>query len=239
MKNIIDEITALLKSQADPKVAANYEQYFKKVIRFHGLKTPEIRNLFSEYYSKSIKTMPFDEQIELAYRLFESKYAEEKSFGIGILKKNLKKLDHSHIKDFEPIIDKHIYDWGTSDSLSGKIISRMIEAHPEYGKLLIPWKDAKCLWRQRSACVSFVNVARFGKHNDTIIKIGSACVKNPERFVQLGLGWMLRELSLADLDLTIKFIKANYRHFSREGLRYAIEKMEPDLRQEMLAFKLR
>lgn len=42
----------------------------------------------------------------------------------------------------------------------------------------------------------------------------------------MGVGWLLRELSLADLKLTKTFIKENYNYFIREGLRYATEKMK-------------
>jgi len=83
-----------------------------------------------------------------------------------------------------------------------------------------------------------VKLARFGNHTDQIIKISSTCVKSTERFVQLGNGWVLRELSLADLDLVVKFIKENYENFSREGLRYAIEKMETKLRTKLMKFKV-
>jgi 3-methyladenine DNA glycosylase AlkD len=52
-------------------------------------------------------------------------------------------------------------------------------------------------------------------------------VKNPERFVQLGTGWALRELWLAEPRKVRAFLRDHYPHFSREGLRYAIEKMPP------------
>jgi hypothetical protein len=47
---------------------------------------------------------------------------------------------------------------------------------------------------------------------------------------------VLRELYLADPDNVVEFIKDNYDHFSREGLRYAIEKMPDDLKTELLYY---
>jgi hypothetical protein len=46
----------------------------------------------------------------------------------------------------------------------------------------------------------------------------------------------LRELSLHDLKLVVDFIKKNYRHFSREGLRYAIEKMDNKLKKQLMDY---
>jgi len=62
------------------------------------------------------------------------------------------------------------------------------------------------------------------------------CIKNNERFVQLGAGWVLREMSLSDLDRVVAFIKDNYDKFSREGLRYAVEKMPQLLKKELMDY---
>lgn len=40
------------------------------------------------------------------------------------------------------------------------------------------------------------------------------------------------------MDRVVEFIKSNYCSFSREGLRYAIEKMDPDLRQSLLKYSV-
>lgn len=48
--------------------------------------------------------------------------------------------------------------------------------------------------------------------------------------------WVLRELSLADLSGVKMFIKNNYEHISREGLRYAIEKMNGQDKAKLLAY---
>jgi len=83
-----------------------------------------------------------------------------------------------------------------------------------------------------------VKLARLGNHTDPIIRICSTCVKSSERFVQLGNGWVLRELSRADLNLVVNFIKENYKKFSREGLRYAIEKMDNKLRTKLMKYEV-
>ena len=54
-----------------------------------------------------------------------------------------------------------------------------------------------------------------------------------ERFNQLGVGWVLREMYLAEPKRTIRFIEQHYDLFIREGLRYAIEKM-PEVEKNRL-----
>lgn len=230
-------IRKILVRASDSQTAAGYERYFKEVIRFHGLKTPALRAVAADLHNSALKHLPFEKRWELAGELFASEFAEEKSIAIDILRRDLKKLQISHLKSLATIIDRHVYDWGTSDSLSGKVIGRMIRADHSLAESLRSWKNSSCLWRQRSACVSFVNMARHGQFDDLILDICKSCIRNPERFVQLGAGWVLREMTLSDRDRTIAFIKKHYRHFSREGLRYAIEKLPDDQRQELLQYR--
>lgn len=225
-----------LKKNASLENKKKYEWYFKHVIQFYGLKSPEIQKIFREFW-KEISPLSLEKQIELAFSLFSSEFAEDKQFAILILQKQAKKLPISIITDLEPLIDKYVYDWATCDTFSSKVIRHLIARDKSVEKRVISWKDAACLWRQRAATISFLSVARHGKHNREILQICRTTITNPERFVQLGTGWVLRELSLADLDLVVKFIKKNYHHFSREGLRYAIEKMDEPLRKEILQYK--
>lgn len=65
----------------------------------------------------------------------------------------------------------------------------------------------------------------------------SRIVKTPERFVQLGCGWVLRELSLVDRPRVLKFLEDNERFISSEGWRYATEKLPPSLKASLKASK--
>jgi 3-methyladenine DNA glycosylase AlkD len=73
----------------------------------------------------------------------------------------------------------------------------MIKQDVRVAQYLQAWKDSTNVWKQRAACVSFVKLARHGKFNDDILGICAQTVRNPYRFVQLGTGWVLRELWLA------------------------------------------
>jgi hypothetical protein len=47
----------------------------------------------------------------------------------------------------------------------------------------------------------------------------------------------MREISLADRKRAIKFIEDNYENLSREGLRYAIEKLSDKEKKRLLNIK--
>eukprot|EP01126_Amoeba_proteus_P054491 TRINITY_DN6709_c0_g1_i3.p1 TRINITY_DN6709_c0_g1~~TRINITY_DN6709_c0_g1_i3.p1 ORF type:complete len:153 (+),score=24.78 TRINITY_DN6709_c0_g1_i3:651-1109(+) len=112
----------------------------------------------------------------------------------------------------------------------------MIKRNEKIGYQIQKWKDSKNLWEQRASCVSFVKLARHGNHTNIILDICSETVKSSERFVQLANGWVLRELYLASPEEVVSFIKENYIYFSREGLRYATEKMNAKQRSYLLTW---
>jgi len=112
--------------------------------------------------------------------------------GILVLQKRIKELTRAHIPIIGSYFDqKLIYDWGVCDSLSSRVICEIIKK--DTAKVthldILAWKDSDNLWKQRSSCISFVKIARFGQHTDTILRIAQTCVKNNERFVQLGTGY--------------------------------------------------
>jgi len=202
---------------------------------FYGIKSTPLKQLFNQHYNAHLSTLKLETKLHLATQLVSSKYAEQKEFGIQILSKNVKSLTTEHIPTLEKLFDD-IYDWGTCDNFSSKVIGEMIKKDPDVVPLIVPWKDSDNLWKQRSSCVSFLKTAKQGKYKETIFDICDTCVKSSERFVQLGNGWILREVGVHYLDDVVEFIKERYTSFSREGLRYAIEKMDTDLRQSLLNY---
>ncbi len=215
----------LLKS-AQAGIKKSYEKYFKGVLTFHGLRSPQVQFVFKKLWP-NVKQLPPEERKNLAFDLIATKFAEEKQFGILILNKTWKELPAEKlIHELAELIDRHTYDWSTADGLSGRVIRFMIPQDRKVVQTLISWKDAPSIWRKRVAAVSFVNLAKHGNYTAEIIKICDTIVKNPERFVQLGTGWVLRELSLVDKKLVLDFIAAHEKYFSKEGIRYALEKMK-------------
>lgn len=62
-------------------------------------------------------------------------------------------------------------------------------------------------------------------------------IQNPERFAQLGTGWLLRNIGSVDKNQLFAFLERNIGFFSREGLSYAIEKLTPAERKKIKAMR--
>ena len=165
--------------------------------------------------------------------LMESVYQEEKRLGILFWRARSSELTIDHIDRIAETIDRHVYDWATCDTLCG-VLRLAIANDPSFVPRLIEWSDAENLWRRRAACVSFLSFARKGEHLDAIETICDRAVRMNERFVQLGVGWLLREVGVAEQDRAVSFLRSHFEWISREGLRYALEKMPKKTRVEVM-----
>ncbi len=223
-----------LRANADPEVRDNFQRYFKDAVKLVGVRAPGVRQVFRDTYHLLANNVP-DSVIEEAFDALSSEFLEEKQIGIMVLSRIEKKLPADFVQRLEPVFDRTVYDWATCDVLSSKVLRLLLRRDAAARRRIISWSKANYLWRQRASAVAFVNEARHGKYNKEIISVCGNIVNNPERFVQLGMGWVLRELSLADRQLALDFLARHYKRISREGLRYAIEKLPLTVRKRLLA----
>jgi len=221
-----------LLARADPVVKASYQWYFKGAVRFLGIKTPGIRKVAREV-EPMLKGRPISQLVDECFRLLRSTWAEEKHVGIALLGRNVSRLPRRFLQDFEPVFDRSVHDWGTCDHVASRIL-RPLLALPTARKRVVRWRMARWPWRQRAAAVAFVNEACHGQYNREVLTVCRVLVKNRDRFVQLGMGWVLRELFLTDRKAVLQFLEQHYPLVNREALRYAVEKMPRPLQRRVL-----
>jgi 3-methyladenine DNA glycosylase AlkD len=233
MHPLATTIRKALVQLSDIPTKEGAERYFRGVIPFHGVKTPALNTLYRKLQPE-LKALSIAEALDLAEALLSAPFAEEKGMAIRLLNSRRKELDLAFLERFEPTFRTHVFDWGTADGLSGKVFRYLIErGEKKLINRIVLWRNDSSLWMQRMAAVSFVCLARHGAVTAEVLKVCSTTIKNPERFAQLGTGWVLRELWLAEPERVEAFIETHYHRFSREGLRYAIEKM-PKIQQKLI-----
>lgn len=134
-------------------------------------------------------------------------------------------------------------DWNVCDWFCVKVLGRMTEYADEpldLAKAISAWRTAKPLWQRRASSVAFVNHA---KHGDSripglsalILRNADALVRDPERFAQTGVVWVLRELSRAEQEAVIAFTERHVGRLSREGIWYIVEKIPATEKKRLLA----
>jgi 3-methyladenine DNA glycosylase AlkD len=100
----------------------------------------------------------------------------------------------------------HIADRNVCDGFSVKVLGKMImhaEEPLDLATAISAWRFTEPLWQRRAACMALVNYAKHGDARipgltSLILENAAARVRDPRRFAQTGVGWVLRELSLAE-----------------------------------------
>lgn len=229
------DVRTALDAEASDETKEWGEKYFLGVIDFIGVKGPRMKAI-ERTLRANWNDAPVDEQAALGFALQTSKFMEERQIGQLVLDRVIKKIDANALVDeLEPIFAKHVRDWATCDALAGRVLRRCLIDVKARKRLVSTWSRSKNTWMQRASAVAFVNDAKHGHYDDDVIEVCTRIAKTPERFVQLGCGWALRELSLVDRPRVLHFLEDNKAHVSREGLRYALEKMPPSVRAKQMA----
>jgi 3-methyladenine DNA glycosylase AlkD len=238
MHPAITELQTRLEQQADPATQQWFERYLKGVLPFRGLKLPLTRTIVQGWYP-TIASLPPDQVRELALALLYEPHGEDKLAGILILQEKLlpqRELDYqTALPQFiQAFTDGAIADWNTCDWFCVRVLHGLVVQQGEdCARTIATWQTAPNLWHRRASCVSFVKLAKQGDRVfpgfvDLLLEVGETVVQSPERFSQTAVGWLWRELWLADPEAVVDRIEANLTAFSGEGLRYATEKMSRD-----------
>ena len=228
MTGFARRLQADLRARADEETRVESERYFKGVTQFIGVKRPGV-NAVIKSHLLDIKRLDPVQGTREALSLLASPYMEMRQVGIDILHRLRTRLADDVIDDLAVAFDTHVSDWSTCDAMASRVLLEFLH-RAKTKKKLLAWSRAKNPWRQRAVAVTLMREARRGEITDDVIAVCARIVKNPHRFVQLGAGWALRELSLADRPLVVAFIEKHAPFICREGLRYATEKMPAAVR---------
>ncbi|BFU20376.1 DNA alkylation repair enzyme, putative [Entamoeba histolytica HM-1:IMSS-B] len=199
------------------------------------IRAADLQQIFDNFYNSSLAKLSPTIQMYFSFRFLKQESAEEKRIGTLTIVKNLDFLTVNYLNDFARIIDNYVPDWSTCDSFSNKVLGPLVKKSDEFAHSVAQWKDSGKVWRMRACCIAFVNLAKVGAMTELSFEICAHCLRSSERFVQLGVGCLLREMSLMFSENVVEFITQNFRYFSREGLRYSIDKLNCDVRKKILS----
>lgn len=233
-QSFASEARRALVAIADPEVKAGAERYFKGAVPFLGVRAPKVRELFRRLVLR-YSTQPIDTLLAEAFALLRSPHQEEKQLAVHLLERVRRDWPATLLAQLEPHFDAGVHDWATCDGVSGRVLRVLLDTDSGAAARLVRWSRSANPWRQRASAVAFVKVARHGAHTATILEICRRLTRSPDRFVQLGMGWALRELYLAAPDAVLALLREHLSSLRREAVRYAIEKMPARVQSTVLA----
>lgn len=232
------DLTQALRRRGDAEKKGWWERYLKGAIEFYGTPMAQIR---TEVHAWAGGDPEPAEMRNAAFELLAEPIAEQKLAGILVMQEILLPAGELDASRDLPLIaarfdDGSIADWNTTDWLCIRVLGPMIDRGGlPTARLITGWVEAPSLWRRRSAAVAFVPIAGRGDDAfdgvvDNVIDVCARLVGEPERFIQTGIGWVLRDLSDADPDRVYRFLLEHQDPLSREATRMAAARLPDDAR---------
>jgi 3-methyladenine DNA glycosylase AlkD len=233
MDPVIIKIRQELKSHSDPEIQKTSQRFFKEDISCYGMKTATVITIARKYW-KDVKGRPKPEIFSLCEELYQSGYLEE-SFIVSNWAHALSgKYEREDLTVFRRWIETYITNWASCDGFCNHTMGDFIEQYPEYVEELKRWTQSENRWMRRAAAVSLIIPAKHGMFLIEATEIADLLLNDRDDMVQKGYGWLLKEASRKHTDEIFSYVMKNKRVMPRTALRYAIELMPKDLKEEAM-----
>ena len=234
MSSIINNIRQELKASIDEKTQKNSQYFFKEKVKVYGVRSAVVVQISKDYF-KLIKDRPKAVIFELCEELWQSGNLEESIVACKWSYFVHKSYDKEDFKMFEKWVGSYINNWASCDTLCNHTLGGFLEMYPEYLPALKKWAQSKNRWMRRAAAVSLILPGRKGKFLEEILGIADILLMDKDDLVQKGYGWMLKVASQSHQKEIFDYVISKKATMPRTALRYAIEKMPPELKAEAMA----
>lgn len=233
MSAIVELVRKKLIENADEKTKAGSKRYFKEQIDTYGVKSAVVGQISKEIYSQ-ITDFSKDEIFELCEELWKSGMLEESFIACNWSYAVRKQFIESDFSIFERWVDHYVSNWASCDTFCNHTIGAFLQLYPQFVQKMKEWTHSPNRWVKRASAVSFILPARKGLFKEDIFDIANNLLLDTDDMVQKGYGWMLKSLADSYEDEVFQYVLSKRAVMPRTALRYAIEKMPPDKKQEAM-----
>ncbi len=233
---IVEDIKSALQDLAIPEKKEFFPRFFKtgegeygEGDLFLGVKVPNQRVVAKAFYEKiSLKELKI---------LLSSKYHEERLTALFILvlkfeKAKKDKTVQQEVVDFYLNNLEFVNNWDLVDSTCYKILGRFAFENDQ-PELLRKLSKSDEMWHKRIAVVGTMHYIKKGEFELTK-EFVVRNLKHPHDLMHKANGWLLREMGGKDEQELLDFLNLHYKEMPRTCLRYAIEKLDENMRQDYL-----
>lgn len=198
--------------------------------KFIGLSVPD---------NRKIAKLHFNECFDVIDEMLNSEIHEFRLSGFLALVEKFKKSktaeERKRICDFYVTRGTRANNWDLVDLSAPYILGAHLLNNPN-PTLLDQLSNNKNLWLQRIAIVATLMLIRHGQFDDTL-RLAERYLTHPHPLIHKATGWMLREMGKRNGQLLHDFLENHAHKMPRTALRYAIERLDKDVRKSFMQRK--
>ncbi len=195
IQKIERDIRRFLKANTDQAVIKKYAKYFKEGYDPYGVAGEKLGPKIDEWFNICQEKLDRRQLLTMCEHLLSSGKYEEASIAIEFMARLRDKYNKSLFNTIGKWFEKYIINWAHCDGACGNIVYPFLANNVVDFKDILTWVQSPSRWKRRAAAVTMVqdfykggtaNVAR-------AIQVARKLILDPEKVVQQGTGWLLRE----------------------------------------------
>jgi 3-methyladenine DNA glycosylase AlkD len=198
-----------------------------------SLKTPVVRAISRDTFAQ-VRQYDKARIFELCEALLSSRSWEERTIAFDWVYRCRKSYEEADFALFEGWLREYVTDWGGCDDFCTHAFGRLIYQYPVLFSQVMPWTISPNRWQRRASAVILIYGLRKGRYIAEAFQIADPLLTDADDMVQKGYGWMLKEASKHAPLQVFDYVMAHKGTMPRTALRYALEKLEPSLRQQAM-----
>jgi len=233
MSKIIEQVRHELINNSDVTTKESGTRFFKEEVRLYGVKTGIVTKISKQAF-KSIEKLSKKEILDLCEQLWISGIMEESFIACNWAYAINKRYSEDDFTLFERWVNEYVTNWASCDTLCNHTIGTFLEMYPLYVEKLKDWTKSPNRWVRRASAVALIIPAKKGLFKEDIFEIADSLLLDADDLVQKGYGWMLKSLCAKYEDDVYQYVLSKGDIMPRTALRYAIEKMSKDRKQEAM-----
>lgn len=198
---------------------------------FIGVRVPQTRAVCRQF-----KDLPILE-IE---KLVDSEVHEHRLAALIIVANRFKKTDETEREKLyqfyiSALKRGRINNWDLIDVTCDHVMGQYLIDKPK--DILVKLARSKMLWERRASIMATFAFIKAGESDETI-KIAKLLLHDKEDLIQKAVGWMLREVGKrVSEEPLLHFLDQHADEMPRTMLRYAIERLSPEIRSHYMQKK--
>lgn len=234
IQKIEREIRRFLKANADKAVITKYAKYFKEGYDPYGVAGDKLHPKIDEWFHICEEKLSRRQLLSLCDHLLSSGKYEEASIAIGFMVRLRDTYNKSLFNTVGKWFEKYITNWAHCDVACHTVLHPFLADKIIGFRDLLAWTSSPYRWKRRAAAVTMVqdfykggtaNVAR-------AIQVARKLILDPEKVVQQGTGWLLREAWKKSPKKVEDFLFKWKNQASRLIIQYATEKIDKAKRKK-------
>jgi 3-methyladenine DNA glycosylase AlkD len=224
------EIIAFCKANANEALVQKYSRYFKEGgYDAYGVSYPILQEKVKEILVRPGINLDF--VLETSRLLIPGVKYEEPSFALMMVKALKKQYTPATFTEIGHWFDIGIRNWAHTDALCSEILSVFLLNNIIDYKEIGNWKIGVNKYKRRAVPVSLIKLIKETGNVMEYVSFIEPLMMDPEREVQQGVGWFLREAWKID-PLPVEGFLLKYKETApRLIFQYATEKMTPEQKE--------